>query len=49
MINYFKEIWRDRYILRSLVKSDLNLKYKKSNCGSSTTLKSLSIISVRIV
>lgn len=33
MINYFKEIWRDRYILRSLVKSDLNLKYKKSILG----------------
>ena len=33
MKNYFVGLWRDRYILRSLVKTDLNLKYKKSVLG----------------
>ena len=33
MRDYFKGIWKDRYILFSLVKTDLNLKYKKSMLG----------------
>lgn len=31
--DYFKGIWRDRYILRSLVNSDLQAKYRKSVLG----------------
>lgn len=33
MRDYFKGIWRDRYILLSLVKTDLKLRYKKSILG----------------
>lgn len=33
MKKYFEGLWRDRYILASLVKTDLNLKYKKSILG----------------
>lgn len=33
MLSYFCGIWRDRYILQSLVKTDLKLKYKKSILG----------------
>ena len=33
MKDYFKGIWKDRHILFSLVKTDLNLKYKKSMLG----------------
>ena len=33
MKNYFTGLWRDRYVLLSLVKSDLKLKYKKSILG----------------
>lgn len=33
MKNYFVGLWRDRFILSSLVKTDLNLKYKNSILG----------------
>ena len=33
MKDYFVGLWRDRFILSSLVKTDLNLKYKKSILG----------------
>lgn len=33
IISYFKGLWRDRYILSSLVNSDLQAKYRKSALG----------------
>lgn len=33
IINYFKGIWKDRYVLWSLVSRDLQAKYKKSALG----------------
>lgn len=33
IVNYFKGIWKDRYVLWSLVTRDLQMKYKKSALG----------------